>query len=95
MTEVCVCVYVGVSSASSPSGSRLTECSALAKSVVDAAQIHRIEEVNTRPFWTISYYYDRAVDTKLIGTLIPGPIVSILATLRCVGGVEIASYCLS
>jgi hypothetical protein len=50
-----------------PSSSRYEECVALAKAAVASEKIHQIEEVNTRPFWIISYYYDRAVDSKLIG----------------------------
>lgn len=52
--------------ASTPSTSRYEQCYNLAKAAVAAQNIHKIEEVNTRPFWTVSYYYDRAVDSKLI-----------------------------
>ena len=50
------------------SGDRYDACYVQAKAVVDAGDISQPAEVKDKSFCLISYYYDRAVETKLIGS---------------------------
>ena len=50
------------------SGDRYDACYEQAKAVVDAGDISQPAEVKDKSFCLISYYYDRAVETKLIGS---------------------------
>ena len=50
------------------SGDRYDACYVQAKAVVDTGDISQPAEVKDKSFCLISYYYDRAVETKLIGS---------------------------
>ena len=47
---------------------RHADCLAAAKLFLPKYSIQQVAEVNQIEFVTISYYYDRAVDARLIGT---------------------------
>ena len=69
------------------SGDRYDACYEQAKTVVDAGDISQPAEVKDKSFCLISYYYDRAVETKLIGssfTRLHGSIV--LHCAQCLDG---------
>ena len=49
---------------------RTQSCYAKAKAVVDSYKVHKPAEVSSTAFVLISYYFDRAADSGLIGKCI-------------------------
>ena len=67
-----MCVFIRGSEVSAGM-TRYEACYNAAKSFIQQKyKVHKVPEILTVPFVTISYYYDRAVESKLIGKLIHG-----------------------